>query len=157
MTFQQPSDRRQFGRRASRTDAYIVVDGRAPTPCVLLNFSDNGAFLQVPDAFSPPPNFRLVIAEQRIDVTCQMRHRTQAGIGIRFTGGSIAPLLAHLGQAAAVPTGPRPAAAPTRSAQSQPRASGVDLRAALIGKGDAGATVEVRSIQSDPGRIIRGI
>jgi len=145
------SDRRQFGRRPSRADAYMVVDGRPPSPCILLNFSEHGALLRFEDSVLPPANFRLVIADQRIDVACRVRHRTQEGIGVQFTGGNIAHLLSVLGMSA---PSEAPAAVPTRAPSAQPnRASGTDLRASLI----KGADQEVRPFSNAPGRVIRGI
>lgn len=154
MNTRQGSERREFGRRPSRTDAYVVVDGRPAVSCVLLNISDTGAFLQVSDSFSPPAVFHLVLPNNRIDVSCQVRHRTQEGIGVKFIGGSIAALLAFTGST--TPATAAPLAPPRDAPPERPRTSGVELRASLIKGGETGAATDARRFTTTPGRVIRG-
>lgn len=78
------AERRGFGRRESLIHGTAVIAGRGVTACVVRNFSAGGALITFNEPLVPPYQFRLVIAERRIDVPVEVRHHGRYGTGVRF-------------------------------------------------------------------------
>jgi hypothetical protein len=50
------------------------------------NLSDGGALLEVGQPFLLPNRFRLHIEANGLDVECEIAHRDQSYVGVRFLG-----------------------------------------------------------------------
>ncbi len=86
-----PGERRQFGRRHTCLHANIVARGRATEPCVVRNLSVDGALLEVGRPLLLPGRFRLHIEVNGLDIECEIAHRGEHTVGVRFVGS--APLI----------------------------------------------------------------
>lgn len=77
-------ERRQFGRRTVRQHAWVIVSKRARLPCLVLNLSERGAFLE----FEVPPwlphSFDLLLEEGAVARGCEVRHFGKTGVGVTF-------------------------------------------------------------------------
>ena len=75
-------ERRRFGRRTARQHAWVLVSKRARLPCLVLNLSDRGAFLE----FDVPPwlphSFDLMLEEGTVVRECEVRHFGKTGVGV---------------------------------------------------------------------------
>lgn len=75
-------DRRRFGRRTVRQHAWVIVSRRARLPCLVLNLSGSGAFLE----FEVPPwlphSFNLLFEEGTVVRGCEVRHFGKTGVGV---------------------------------------------------------------------------
>lgn len=78
------AERRGFGRRESQIHGTALVPGRGAMACVVRNFSAGGALVTFNEPVVPPLHFRLVIAERKIDVPCEVRHNGRYGTGVSF-------------------------------------------------------------------------
>lgn len=58
MTYGNPADRRQFGRRESAIHAVAMVGGKPPVHCIVRNVSERGALLEFKEPFVPSFRFR---------------------------------------------------------------------------------------------------
>jgi hypothetical protein len=77
-------ERRQFGRRQSYLHATISARGRPPLPCVMRDVSDGGALLEVSHPEWLPTRFRLMIEATSFEADCEIAHRTETAVGVRF-------------------------------------------------------------------------
>ena len=77
------NDRRQFGRRASALQAWLVVPGRPRLACRVAKSSPDGALLElIPPAWLP---FRFGLAmDGGVLRSCEIRYTGQHGFGVRF-------------------------------------------------------------------------
>ena len=77
-------ERREFGRRKTSLHGWVVVEGRPKIACLVRNVSEGGALLecQVPKAL--PFRFVLVIDSRGFQALCEVRHQTEAWMGVRF-------------------------------------------------------------------------
>ncbi len=82
--FARMADRRQFGRRWSKVHAWVCIDGRPRTACIVRNFSEGGALLWCDQADTLPLNFRLIIDAIGFEIGCEVRHSSGHDIGVRF-------------------------------------------------------------------------
>jgi hypothetical protein len=80
------AERRQFGRRQTCLHGMIVARGRPREPCVMRNISSGGALLEVGRPFLLPHRFRLHIEVNGLDVECEIAHRDENVVGVRFIG-----------------------------------------------------------------------
>lgn len=75
-------ERRSFGRRTVRQHAWILVSKRSRLPCLVLNLSEKGAFLE----FEVPPwlphSFDLMLEEGAVVRGCEVRHCSKTGVGV---------------------------------------------------------------------------
>jgi len=78
------SDRRGFGRRESQIHAFVRVSGRTAEPCIVRNYSDQGALLAFSGPVLLPEKFRLCVEAKGIDVHCEVRRRDGSELGVRF-------------------------------------------------------------------------
>ena len=83
-SFVQAPERRQFGRRQTNVHAYISTRGRPLLPCVMRDISEGGALLEVHHPEWVPSRFRLLIETMRVEVDCEVAHRTDVAVGVRF-------------------------------------------------------------------------
>lgn len=87
-------ERRQFGRRRSCIHAFVLVPGRAPTPCLVRNYSASGAMLELAELVEPPFNFAIRIGLDGLEIRCEVRHQHGLRIGARFLGEGVGDVLA---------------------------------------------------------------
>ncbi len=76
-------ERRQFGRRIVALEGVIWVPCRAEVRCLVSNISTKGALLELNPHTWLPAKFRLVVTG-RLDVDCQLIHRTAITAGVNF-------------------------------------------------------------------------
>jgi hypothetical protein len=82
--FAQPAERRQFGRRKTYVHGIVSARGRPSAPCIMRDVSEGGALLEV---FHPrwfPSRFRLIIQATGFETECEIVHRTDTALGVRF-------------------------------------------------------------------------
>ena len=87
-----PLDRRAFGRLESNVEA-IVVAGRQSVACIVRNFSEHGALLELDGPFPAAATFKLRIDAKEVEALCEARHRNGNQIGVRFLSGNITAVL----------------------------------------------------------------
>jgi hypothetical protein len=85
-TVARSAERRQFGRRRTCLHAVIVSRGRPAEPCVVRDISVGGALLEVSKPLLLPHRFRLHIEANGLDLECEIAHRGDNGVGVRFVG-----------------------------------------------------------------------
>ena len=78
------AERRQFGRRKTFLQGSLLIEGRSKLECVVRNVSEGGAFLECVVPKVLPFHFKLVIAAKRFEAVCEVRHQTEAWMGVRF-------------------------------------------------------------------------
>lgn len=83
------SERRQFGRRWSHILGWIAIEGRPRTACHVKNFSEGGALLMVPDSIALPFTFLLHIDAIDFKIGCEVRHRGEGHVGVRFISADL--------------------------------------------------------------------
>ena len=88
----KPLERRAFGRIDSHVDA-VAVAGRQSVSCIVRNFSEHGALLELGGPFPAATTFKLRIDAKQVEALCEVRHRSDTTIGVRFLGGNIAAVL----------------------------------------------------------------
>lgn len=77
-------ERRRNARYLISKDATILFDdGRREMTCMIVEMSNAGARLHPADPHALPESFALVIAPGE-DVTCEIVHRADLEIGVRF-------------------------------------------------------------------------
>ena len=86
---QGSSDRRQFGRRWSRVHGWICIDGRPRMACHVRNFSEGGALLMVEQPLALPYTFLLEVEAIDFKIGCELRHRSENNIRVRFTSADL--------------------------------------------------------------------
>jgi len=79
------ADRRSFGRRAT-SDLYgwIVLDNKQRVSCSVANLALSGALLHVKTDQPLPDRFTLVVQSHGIMERCEVRHRGQDQLGVKF-------------------------------------------------------------------------
>lgn len=77
-------ERRQFGRRWSHVHGWISIEGRPRIACVIKDFSESGARLDIADPSVVLNWFRLEIDVIGFAVNCQVRHHAAHSVGVRF-------------------------------------------------------------------------
>jgi hypothetical protein len=82
--FAQAVERRQFGRRQTNVHAFITARGRPRMPCVMRDISEGGALLEVHHPEWLPARFRLIAEASGFERECEVAHRTDASVGVRF-------------------------------------------------------------------------
>ena len=82
--FPQAAERRQFGRRQTNVHAMIATRGRPPIACVMRDASTGGALLEVVHPEWLPARFRLIVEANNFEADCEVVHRSQTGVGVRF-------------------------------------------------------------------------
>jgi len=83
-SFARAPERRQFGRRQTQVHAFIMARGRPAVLCIMRDVSDGGALLEVPHPEWLPKRFRLAIEASRFQVECEIVHREDGAVGVRF-------------------------------------------------------------------------
>ncbi len=83
------SDRRQFGRRWSLVHGWICIDGRPRIACHVRNFSEGGALLMIDQALTLPYTFLLTVDAIDFKIGCEVRHRSQNKVGVRFISADL--------------------------------------------------------------------
>lgn len=83
-------DRRRFGRRRSLIHALVVTSKGTRVPCLVRNISTGGALLEVESPHLLTRLLTLCIEADGFEADCEIRHRTQHGIGVLFSDVRIA-------------------------------------------------------------------
>jgi hypothetical protein len=78
------ADRRQFGRRHSRSHAWIKLPGRPAMACMIRNVSDGGALLIFDRPELLPFAFLLSIEGESQYRGCEVRHHYGDRVGVAF-------------------------------------------------------------------------
>ncbi len=78
-------DRRQFGRRRTAIHAMIVNDKGHRSACIVRNISIGGALLEIDNPALLPAYFTLQVEADGFAADCEIRHRTEHGVGVFFT------------------------------------------------------------------------
>lgn len=86
-------DRRAFGRRRSCIHAWVLVPGRPPAPGIVRNFSTSGALIELNEILDPPGQFKLRIDRTGEEITCDLRHRKGAMLGLKFVSEKVGAML----------------------------------------------------------------
>lgn len=81
---------RKFGRRRALIHAFIVNKCGHRLPCIVRNISVGGALLEVDEPKHVPNRFKLVIDADSFEADCDIRHRTEHGVGVFFDDCRIA-------------------------------------------------------------------
>jgi hypothetical protein len=76
-------DRRKHPRIETEEPAYISVDGSS-TRCRLVNISEMGAAVEVPDPAYVPSHFQLMTEKDRVIRNCRLIWIKQNRIGVAF-------------------------------------------------------------------------
>lgn len=115
-----PRERRAFGRRESCIHAVLHVAGRPPLHCIVRNYSEGGALLELPEEVVTSKPVRLVVESLGFEAVCEIRHTRGSMMGIRFyTAVEIDALVA--------------ASSPTPAAPRSEPLTGTELRKRLFG------------------------
>ncbi|HVX35190.1 MAG TPA: PilZ domain-containing protein [Hyphomicrobium sp.] len=84
LPIEKPPERRQFGRRAVFKSAVIVLnDGRRLAGAVV-DFSDAGARIKLPEAVHVESEFELEIPGDDFVVRCRLAHADDVYIGVQY-------------------------------------------------------------------------
>lgn len=67
-----------------------MLRGRDVVPCVVRNYSETGALLEFGEMPGASQLLRLIILQPRLEIMCQVRHRSAYGVGVTFIGGDCA-------------------------------------------------------------------
>ena len=121
-------ERRAFGRRHSCIHATLYVPGRPPSPCLVRNFSEAGALLELNERIEPPFRVKVRLDPKGCDIECEVRHNRGKRIGVSFIGDGVADELARALGGIVRKRRPRALSAPL----SLPRISGNELRRAIF-------------------------
>ncbi|MEZ5849793.1 MAG: PilZ domain-containing protein [Hyphomicrobiaceae bacterium] len=84
----KPIERRSFGRRESSVKAVVLVPGRAPVHCIVRDFSEMGAGIELLEAIKLPLTFKLRIDAKDVEAICEVRHQRGQNVGVQFLSGS---------------------------------------------------------------------
>ena len=133
-------ERRLFGRRASTIEAHVLLRGRDAVPCTVRNYSETGALLEFGETPGATQLLRLIIQQPRLEIMCQVRHRSAHGVGVTFIGGDRAGFADNFIQKVIQGHQTKPVC----PAQSRGGISSRALRQALFGKSplDSGDTAQ---------------
>ena len=130
-----PQERRAFGRRESCVRAVVHVSGRPQVHCIVRNYSEGGALLELAEEVITTKPIRLVVESFGFESVCEIRHVRGNFMGVRFyTAVEIDALIA-----AATPSAPVAPIEPV---------SGAELRKRLFG-GEPVMVREYRPRSSD--------
>lgn len=78
------AERRQFGRRNTICHAIACARGRPPSPCVVRDVSAGGAKVELQRSASLPNRFRLIVSAWKFEADCEVMHRADDSVGVRF-------------------------------------------------------------------------
>jgi hypothetical protein len=81
----RPVERRQFGRRRTCLHATIAPRSRPCEPCIVRDISASGALLEVSKPSLLPSRFRLIVEANGLETDCEVVHRGDTAVGVRFT------------------------------------------------------------------------
>ena len=80
----QSHDRRQFGRRQTRFEGWILVPGKSRISCFVSNISETGARIELHDDIFLPYKFQLELPDQHIRIYCETKHTGRRYCGVQF-------------------------------------------------------------------------
>ena len=78
------TERRKFGRRKTFKPATIVGPGGESISCVVVDISEVGAKIGLAAPDAAPDHFELTIVDDDFTVKCEVIHRQDTAIGVRF-------------------------------------------------------------------------
>lgn len=87
------AERRAFGRRHSRIHGYFLVPGRPPSPCIVRNYSEAGAMIELTELITPPFLVKLRLGRPEDDIECEVRHVRGQHIGLRFVSRDVMDII----------------------------------------------------------------
>ena len=96
------AERRQFGRRNTICHAMACARGRPSSPCVVRDVSLGGAKVELELSASLPNRFRLIVSAWQFEADCEVVHRSDNSVGVRFLACIGEPPWKALDEAAAV-------------------------------------------------------
>lgn len=79
-----PQERRAFGRRESCVRAVLHVAGRPSVHCIVRNYSEGGALLELAEEVITSKPVRLVVDLLGFETVCEIRHTRGNMMGVRF-------------------------------------------------------------------------
>jgi hypothetical protein len=79
-----PTDRRQFGRRATCLHAVITAKGRPTVFGVVRDISDGGCRIEVQSAPWVPSRFTLTVHATNFKADCEVVYRDGSRVGVEF-------------------------------------------------------------------------
>ncbi|MBX9925483.1 MAG: PilZ domain-containing protein [Hyphomicrobiaceae bacterium] len=79
------AERRKFGRKPCRVKALIKAARGEPISCLVLDYSEGGARLELSSAAKLPPQFDLCFDELNLVIPCELRHMFGRTAGIQFS------------------------------------------------------------------------
>ena len=123
------SERRVFGRRHSCIHATLFVPGRPPSPCIVRNFSDAGALLELSEPIEPPFQVKLRLSSLGSDIDCEVRHARGMRLGVSFVSAGVAD---ELSRALGGIVRKRSARTPAAGVSALPRVKGSELRRLVL-------------------------
>ena len=77
------AEKRQFGRRQAFVNAWLVVRGRAPVACTVVNISEGGALIELREHVVLPYAFILRF-DSGAEMSCEVRHQHEQRVGVEF-------------------------------------------------------------------------
>lgn len=77
-------ERRRFGRRSCRVHGWIRTARRKRVPCIMTDYSQGGARLDIIDTGVVPRCFTLSFDGLGTDIYCEVRHEGSDAIGVEF-------------------------------------------------------------------------
>ena len=80
-------DRRKSARSPTSDVAYIFADG-ASTRCHMVDVSEAGAAIDVPNASNIPRNFQLMTANDRVVRNCRLVWEIKNRIGVAYVNAT---------------------------------------------------------------------
>lgn len=83
-------ERRLFGRRTTRTYAWVEMATRPRVSCIIMNVSRTGALIELMDNVPLPIQFKLVVEHLPGCEFCEVRHQRERSVGLLFIE-SLAP------------------------------------------------------------------
>lgn len=82
--FSKPVEKRQFGRRKTCWRGWVTVRGRPRIPCIIRNFTVEGALLEFDMPTWMSFNFHLSIEGTNFESECEIRHQGERSCGVMF-------------------------------------------------------------------------
>ena len=77
-------ERRQFGRRWTQVHGWVCIEGRPRQSCVVQNFSETGALLELSASGNLPKHFILAIDAIKFKVGCEVQRELPGMLGVSF-------------------------------------------------------------------------
>jgi hypothetical protein len=123
-------ERPAFGRRPSLLNAVVLVEGRTPLKCFVVDIGEGGAVLEFWKPLALRPHFRLQWESLGIGAECTVHHTEGSQVEVRFTsdeGPAIARRFGARVDAPVIETANSVLALPKTAEHTYKRSAGADL------------------------------